>query len=109
MPASGQLHFLDHFAFTIFRPPDDSNLQSFAPKLEEISSFSAQAHAQSLTELAKCSGLSHTGVSRILLPMLSLLENIRKSCSIAEPAATHIVYLMHVTTHKTLNTSLGVG
>ncbi|MDB5964652.1 MAG: transcriptional regulator, IclR family [Polaromonas sp.] len=52
--------------------PGDGYVQSFARGLEVIRSFSAQARAQTLTEVAARSGLSRAGARRILLTLQSL-------------------------------------
>lgn len=52
--------------------PGDSYVQSFARGLEVIRSFSAQAPQQTLSEVAKRTGLTRAGARRILLTMLTL-------------------------------------
>ncbi len=52
--------------------PGDSYVQSFARGLEVIRSFSAKAPQQTLTEVAKESGLTRAGARRILLTLQTL-------------------------------------
>jgi IclR family pca regulon transcriptional regulator len=52
--------------------PGDSYVQSFARGLQVIRSFSAQAPAQTLTEVAERSGLTRAGARRILLTLQTL-------------------------------------
>lgn len=52
--------------------PGDAYVQSFARGLEVIRSFSASAPEQTLSEVARRSGLSRAGARRILLTLLAL-------------------------------------
>jgi len=52
--------------------PGDSYVQSFARGLQVIRSFSAEAPAQTLTEVAERSGLTRAGARRILLTLQTL-------------------------------------
>lgn len=52
--------------------PGDSYVQSFARGLEVIRSFSAQAPAQTLSEVAAKTGLTRAGARRILLTLQTL-------------------------------------
>ncbi|MFM7342248.1 MAG: helix-turn-helix domain-containing protein, partial [Betaproteobacteria bacterium] len=52
--------------------PGDSYVQSFARGLKVIGCFSAEAPAQTLTEVAVRSGLSRAGARRILLTLQTL-------------------------------------
>lgn len=54
------------------KKPGDSYVQSFARGLEVIRSFSAQAPAQTLSEVAAQTGLTRAGARRILLTLQTL-------------------------------------